>query len=284
MAFTIASFAVAQEEVRSFKELEEEALVAYRAGRPKEAFSLVNRAIASEPANPRGYLLRGKFHAVNHEPSKAIADYDQCLKLNPRLPDAWQQRGIEQFKLGRIEDSIVSFDQFIELVPQQAAHHWQRGISLYYAGRFDDGRKQFESHQTVNPNDVENAAWHFLCVARASSVEKARTALIPVQGDKRVPMMQIHALFADTLKPEDVLKAARAGDPSKPQLNRHLFYAHLYLGLYFEAVGDAGKAREHIGKAAGEYQTGDYMGDIARVHLQLRWPEINPDTGKKKSP
>jgi len=159
------------------------------------------------------------------------------------------------------------------LLPFQVPQHWQRGIAYYYAGRFEAGRKQFELHQTVNPNDVENAVWHFLCVARASNVEKARAALIPITGDARVPMMEVHALFAGKLKPEDILKAATAGNPPAARLNRQLFYAHLYLGLYFEALGDDGKAREHITKAAGEYQTGDYMGDVARVHLQLRWPK-----------
>jgi len=45
------------------------------------------------------------------------------------------------------------------------------------------------------------------------------------------------------------------------------------LGLYFEAIGDEKEAREHITKAAGEFRVNDYMGDVARVHKQLRWPE-----------
>lgn len=263
-------------EVASFSDLESQARAAFLAGRPAEAFSLVNRAIVLEPGNPRGYLLRGKFHAEGHDSARAISDYDQCLKLNPRLPDAWHQRGCEHFKLGHVKESIADFDKFIELVPSRAAHHWQRGISLYYAGRFEDGRKQFELHQTVNTNDVENAVWHFLCVARASNVEKARAGLIPIRNDARVPMMQVHALFDGKLEPEEVLKAAAQGDAPEAQRKRQLFYAHFYLGLYFDATGDDAKAREHIAKAAGEFQTGDYMGDVARVHQQLRWPAERP--------
>jgi lipoprotein NlpI len=63
-----------------------------------------------------------------------------------------------------------------------------------------------------------------------------------------------------------------------------LFYAHLYLGLYFEALGDAEKARKHITRAAGQYQTGDYMGDVARVHQQLRWPVGISSASPDKSP
>ncbi|HEY0457230.1 MAG TPA: hypothetical protein VGE41_12740, partial [Verrucomicrobiae bacterium] len=161
---------------------------------------------------------------------------------------------------------VKDFDKYLDLVPGQRPYHWQRGISCYYAGLYEEGRKQFVLHQTVNKHDVENAAWHFLCVARLSGVEKARAALIPIQGDQRVPMAQVHALFAGTAKTDDVLDAARAGNPSPARLKEQLFYANLYLGLYYEATGDQAKARTHIEKAAADYLTEGYMGEVARVH------------------
>jgi len=276
-----ASIVVAAERI-SYEELQSQAKLAYVNGRRDEALMLVTQAIAVEPKNPRGYFIRARFHEESREPAKAIADYDQVIKLDPGLPDAWQNRGSEHFKLGHIKESIADFDKFIELVPEQAPYHWQRGISYYYAGRFEEGRKQFESHQTVNSNDVENAVWHFLCVARARGVDRARAALIPIKGDARVPMMEVHALFAGKLKPEDILKAAGAGSPPTVQLKRQLFYTHLYLGLYFEALGDEKQAREHITKAAEQSQTGDYMGDVARVHLQLRWPKEKSSAKENK--
>lgn len=248
---------------------------AFSSGQKDEAMALVTKAIEAEPKNPRGYFVRARFYEERSEPAKALSDYDHLLELAPGMAEAWQRRGIIQFKLAHIDEAISDFDQFLKLVPGQAPYHWQRGICYYYAGRFDDGRKQFELHQTVNPNDVENAAWHFLCVARSAGVEKARASLIPIHEDARVPMMQIHALFAGKAKPEDVLKAARAGELAKAELQQRLFYAHLYLGLYSEAIGDETGAREHITKAAHEYGGADYMSDVARVHLILR-------EGKKK--
>jgi lipoprotein NlpI len=105
-------------------------------------------------------------------------------------------------------------------------------------------------------------------VARASGVEKARAALIPIEGDARVPMAQVHALFAGKAKLEDVLAAAKAGDPPPDRLDNQLFFAHLYLGLYFEAIGNPERAQEHILKAATAFKADHYMGDVARVHAQ----------------
>jgi lipoprotein NlpI len=123
----------------------------------------------------------------------------------------------------------------------------------------------FESHRTVNPADVENAAWHFLCVARAESPESARAALLPVGPDSRVPMAQIYQMFRGRLKPDEVLAAT----PSQPAPQ---FYGHLYVGLYFEAIGDAARALEHIRIAAAEQYApaGGYMHSVARVHLNVR--------------
>jgi lipoprotein NlpI len=246
-----------------------QAQAAHLKGERVQALSLADKAVAANPKNPQCYFVRGTIYAAQAQHEKALADFSEAIQLEPRGPALYQLRGVEHFKLGHIPESIKDFDKYLEFVPKQAPQHWQRGIALYYAGRYEEGRKQFESHQTVNASDVENAVWHYLCVARASGVEKARAALIYIKEDSRVPMMQIYALFAGFGKPEEVLAAARAGSPSPARLQEQLFYAHLYLGLYYEAQGDELLAREHICKAADEYKSDHYMGDVARVHAGL---------------
>ena len=117
----------------------------------------------------------------------AVAAYAQSPAERAR---AIFDRAVVDFDNGRIVESVAGFDAVARLIPAEAPQLWQRGIALYYVGRYQDCRAQFESHRTVNPDDVENAAWHFLCVARAESAEKARAALLPVGPDARVPMRQ----------------------------------------------------------------------------------------------
>jgi lipoprotein NlpI len=250
-------------------ELFQAADTALKKGNHAEAIELATKAIAAGPKDARPYFLRGRAYQAARNHAKAIVDYDAGLKINPNAAMAYQYRGEEHFRLGNFKESIADFDKYLELAPAQAPYHWQRGISLYYAGRFEDGRKQFELHQTVNANDVENAVWHYLCTARSSGIEKARESIIPIERDGRVPMMQVHALFAGKLKPEDVLSAAKAGDPAPAELDNRLFYAHLYLGLFHEAAGNTRLARDHIFKAATDFKADHYMGDVARVHAQV---------------
>ncbi len=184
--------------------------------------------------------------------------------LVAQQPRELLDRAVADFERGRISESVAGFDALIKVRPDVAPELWQRGITLYYAGRFADCRAQFESHRTVNPNDVENAAWHFLCVARAESPAKAKAALLPVGPDARVPMRQVYDLFRGVLTPEAVLKAAG----SQPSAQ---FYAQLYLGLYFEALGDDRRALEHITAAAADRfaAAGGYMHMVAKVHLGI---------------
>ncbi|MGJ8695824.1 MAG: tetratricopeptide repeat protein [Verrucomicrobiaceae bacterium] len=180
-------------------------------------------------------------------------------------------RGVELFFAGKLKEAVVDWDRAIALQPRRGPHHWQRGLALYYLGEYDKGVAQFESHQKVNGNDVENAAWHFLCVVRGTdgSVEKAREKLIPIKGDSRVPMKEIHALFGGKGTAEVVLAAARK-DAEGLQLRNQLCYAHLYLGLYFEVLGEKEKSAGHIKKSAVDFKMDHYMGKVAQVHFKLR--------------
>jgi len=191
-----------------------------------------------------------------------------CPAQDPVTPNQLFRDGVRLFDEAKPKESVAAFDKLIALAPEVKPQLWQRGLSLYYAGDYRAGREQFEVHQTVNPADVENAAWHFLCVARSAGVDAARKALIPIEGDSRIPMKEVHDLFAGRGSPEAVLQAAESGEGEA--LRNQRCYAHLYLGLYYEALGDAAKAKTHLVKAARDYAMDHYMGRCAQVHVQVR--------------
>lgn len=264
-AITAACWAADSE--KSVDELLAQAKAAFAGGDSDQALELAGQAIQRDRKNARPAFVRGVIYEAldRHEP--AIADFNRAIQLDPRHADAYDHRGSEQFKLGRIAESIADFDRAIELDPTRERGHWKRGISYYYAGKYRLGRKQFESYQTFDDNDVENAVWRYLCMARGESADKARRELLKIKDDPRVPMMQVYAMFAGRAQPADVLAAAQGGEPSPEELNGRLFYAELYVGLYYDAAGLRDQAAEHLG-AAVKHRIGHYMWDVARIHAE----------------
>jgi lipoprotein NlpI len=266
---SIFSFLNAPAQADNANELLKQARDAWTAGKREQALQLASQAVTADPNNPRTILLHGQMQDALGHFAEAVADFDRTLKLDPKLAEAYDFRGSSQFKRGKFAEAVADFDRFLALRPAEAPGHWRRGIALYYVGRYADGRQQFKGYESVDTNDVENAVWHFLCNARLIGIDKARTELLKIGKDRRVPMMQVYELFAGKLKPDDVLKAAREGHPPAAQLNARLFYAHLYLGLYAEAAGDKKLALEHLTEAAQKHKIGHYMWDVARVHMEL---------------
>jgi lipoprotein NlpI len=92
-------------------------------------------------------------------------------------------------------------------------------------------------------------------------------------------MMEVYDLFRGKLKPAAVLAAVERDKPPADQRKSRLFYAHLYLGLYYESLGDGKRALEHL-TTATENRIGHYMWDVARVHRDL----LRREAGKGAAP
>jgi lipoprotein NlpI len=219
--------------------------------------------MASDPSQPTTPTTAAWLFAA----ALGAALVQQAVAVEPKPQELFNQ-AVQLFFEAKPVESARLFDQLVGLAPAVEPDLWQRGLALYYAGRFEDGRAQFELHKTVNPNDVENPAWHFLCVARLEGVEAARDKLLPVGEDSRVPMKEILALFKGQGDEAAVLQAAEQGAPEARK--NQLCYAHLYLGLFHEAAGDQEKARHHITQAAGPFKMDHYMGQVAVMHAKLR--------------
>lgn len=223
-----------------------------------------------------GYGQEAESPSVYQQLNEALGkdDKEAALKLlgeslekEPKNIGLLQLRAETLFRMGKVKESVPDFDKVVEIQPAFKAENWQRGIALYYVGRFKDGVEQFEEHHRVNPDDVENTFWYFLCLAKADSIEAARKKIIPSRGDARAPMMDVYRLVRGEAKPEDVEKAISQFEVGSGQRKQAEFYGYLYLGIWFDLLGDKAKAVSYIEKSLAANDRG-YMADVAKVHLQ----------------
>ncbi len=242
-------------------------------------------AMVSNLAACRGQETpRQKARALLQNASKAYqADkYDEAAKLaqeaadlQPDASDMQQSAGELLFLSGKVDASIVCFDKANQLNESLAPHNWQRGVALGCAGRFAEGAEQFEIHQSVNPNDVENSAWYFLCVAKSKKLSDAQGSVISSAGDRRQPMMSVLKMLQGTLKPDEVLVAAKANTKEGPERKLALFYGFLYVGLYYDSIGDSEKALAALDSCIAHAEK-DYMGRTAQIYKEQRFAKSPP--------
>lgn len=186
------------------------------------------------------------------------------INFNPDNPQGYIQRGMINFKLAKIHDSLADFDYAETLNPQITPYLWQRGLSYYYVNRFAEGAKQFEIDLTVNSHDIEETIWRFLCIAQYQGFAQAKKSLLVVKNDGRLIMNKVYDLYHGDCPIDEVLITG------EKQGNKGNFYAHLYVGLYYEAMGEKERSLDFITKGVNNYPINDYMWYLGYVHEKLR--------------
>lgn len=222
----------------------------------------------SAPVSVASWYDRVEKALKEGKAEEAIREMDSVIKRFPDNSQLMSIRGSLKFRSGKIAESLEDFDKCIELSPETKPYLWQRGIALYYAERFKDGLEQFAVHREVNPNDVENAFWHFLCNVRLNGLEASQKDVLLAGFDNRVPLMQVQKLIQGKLTPEDVLTACEKGGAGAEGKKSARFYGYLYLGLYYDALQDKDKTQQWLEKCIDQGEEG-YMADVAKVHLKL---------------
>lgn len=214
---------------------------------------------------------------VLQEALKPFAD------LQPESPSTrHHQRAEILFRLGRFSESVTDYSVAARGgEPHDEDSCWERGLALYYAGDFAGGTAQFARYHAVGATDVENGLWHFLCLAEAEGVEKARGALLVYTRMREAPFPALWALYRGEGSAEAVMTTAESGDDDAEGQGRRLFYAHYYVGKYYEAMKDFPRAREHVAKALAQ-SLPYFMDDCAREDLRRLEARVAGETEKKK--
>lgn len=218
-------------------------------------------------------LDASRKHIAKREFNKAAEVLGKAAKENPENASLPYWHGRALFRAGKVKESSAAFDQHVKLAPRLESRQWERGISHYYAGRYKDGAKQFELYQTYHDSDVENSVWRFLCMVPTHGVEKSRKVMLPIEGDRRPAMMKVFELYRGTAKEADIWKELEAEGLPAVLKESGSFYAHLYLGLYYEVLKKTKEAKKHIELAADEKylknpRVNSYMWDVARIHKE----------------
>ncbi|MBT3469944.1 MAG: tetratricopeptide repeat protein [Opitutae bacterium] len=202
-----------------------------------------------------------------------ISDYTEHLSKSPKEVRLYSRRGDMHLFAGNFAKAVADFEKMIELDPSQDAPHWRLGIAYYYINDFKKGMDQFSKYHAYDAVDRENGVWKYFCQSCLEGIKKAEREMLPYTRFDRHPFPAIYDLLGgkEDMSPEKILKAAEVSKESESAKIRRFFFAHLYIGMWYEIQGNKEKAIKHLRLAtANAYgrTSKTYMWQVARLQYE----------------
>ena len=82
----------------------------------------------------QSHYLRGVDLLRNRNPSQAIVELDQALKLDPKFAEAYDAKGLARLAEGNPEAALGELRKAVELKPSLAEAHLALGLALGQTG------------------------------------------------------------------------------------------------------------------------------------------------------
>lgn len=154
----------------------------------------LNAKLQQSPTDAVAFYNRGQLYAKNGDFSRAIADFDQAIRLDPSdaaafnnrcwtrgasgdldlalqdcndalrlrpdFADALDSRGLIYLKLNLNGNAVADYDAALRLKPNQASSLYGRGLAKVRIGKTGEGNSDIAAAKSINPRVADEFAAH----------------------------------------------------------------------------------------------------------------------------
>ncbi|MGB7098829.1 MAG: tetratricopeptide repeat protein [Xanthobacteraceae bacterium] len=129
--------------------------VNYQRGRLDAALALTQAALKSDLSRADGFASLGLiFHALRDFP-RALASYDEGLRVAPDDAELLNRRGVVLLELGRAREALESFDRVLPHTPNRLDVLGNRGNALLKLNRVTDALAAYDRALECAPRNVQ---------------------------------------------------------------------------------------------------------------------------------
>ena len=121
-----------------------------------EAIAACTRIIQNHETSTKyraaAYYNRGVLYRDKGDHDRAIADYNEAIRLDPKFPQAYSNRGVAYHAKGDHDRSIADYNEAIRLDPEYPTAYYNRGLAKESKGDSAGGDADIARARELNPN------------------------------------------------------------------------------------------------------------------------------------
>ena len=177
---------------------------------PDRAIADYSEAIRLDPKYALAYNNRGFAYFGKKDYDRAIADYNEAIRLEPKSTRSYSNRANAYRAKGDVEHAIADYSELIAISPKNSYSYRTRGLAYLYTGALPKALADISQASDLNPKDAYHAVWLDI-IGQRNKVPSRLAQAIP-QLDMTVWPAPVVRMFLGQLTPAAVLAAADNAD------------------------------------------------------------------------
>ena len=194
------------------------------------------------------YNNRGNAYQAKGDYDRAIADYTEAIRLDPKFADAYYERGAAYSAKGDYDRAIADYTEAIRLNPKIHVRYFNRGFANLYAGALPKALADLDQANALDPKWAYAALWLDIVAQRDNVPSRLSQATSTIDMTAwPAPVIQ---MFLGQMPPAAVLAAA--DDPDAKKKKGQVCEANFYSGELALRHGEKDEAARLFRLAAGD--------------------------------
>jgi serine/threonine protein kinase/tetratricopeptide (TPR) repeat protein len=120
-------------------------------GNYRQALALLEKVTQDDPENYSAWFVRGNCYYELQRNTEAVACFNACLALRPRLPWAWLNRGLAQLRLHHPREACADFDRVLRLDDRLADAYINRALAREEMGQYTEALEDLNQALKIGP-------------------------------------------------------------------------------------------------------------------------------------
>jgi tetratricopeptide (TPR) repeat protein len=116
-----------------------------------KALADFTEAVRLDPKSATAYVSRGDVYIDREDPDRAIADYTSAIQIDPKNVEAYGDRTLAYSQKGDFDHAIADASEAVRLDPKSAAAFLSRADAYRFKGDFDRAIADYDEALSLDP-------------------------------------------------------------------------------------------------------------------------------------